>query len=1400
MTQDQSNRDQRQQIGFPEAAVLKELSEPIPGAKDHAIEVLLRQAKLAADLFLRFVIEIEPDQEVAVPRGRHFTEHPPRRRGPLGSPDPFPLRVVLGPRKFLQAVATRHGRPVLAAMISQMIQCHAVEIPAQVLGVGDFSPAEFLECRDSGVLKNVRGQLWIANTPQDQRAKTGIVAIDCRQVGNRVRYRRRDVRCRGHRCGCRVVVNTNHRSSISRNHETPQPAMNRHTAGRRLFVAIVMAGWAVPGTAANTSCTRALGAPAVAAGPLKTLGTEPAMASIALVPGHAYLIEVDERDNDALVEILDSKNEVMARADHPERRSGTRRAVVTALDSASLGVRVTGKEHANAAGTATVRAFDLATLRDRPDCLAIVKTLAAADADFAAGGEIARGHLASPAHSARDSFLRAAEGYSAAERALATSADQPLRGQTALALAAVQYFDLQDWAKTADWAKAAAEMLGPDDPYRRARAEALAAAAWIEIGSSAPAGRPVPGYGVHSTELLVRARSALQRLSRFHKQRGERYDAGLQLTNIGLTYLYEGRYPECVMASTTSSRLFGSMHEPLRRAQAWQNRALCLWGLGRLPEALRWFERSLADIGPEPYPSIFLASITNTALADYALGHFDESLRLYDRALAFTEKVQSQRDEAYCLYGIGVNYYALGDRERAREFLERSLAIRTVALDGRGRMATLRALATIDVEQGRVDDAITSDREALALAIAPSAIERIRIQLAAHTAAAGHRVEAKAQLDAVLSTGAKVDPLIHAEALLQHAVVLREMGQPREALADLAAARPRLHILGSVTEEFEADLEQARALRLLGQPHAALAAIERALGQADAVRLQTANPELRAQLQTPLRPAYDLKLALLWERYDHALAAGRHEEADTLAAAAFAAADASRAHSFADVAAQKYSPAVRRALASEFRRREELYRELSARRFALDARLDRSGSDDPRARHLIRDIAELERKVDTVNTVIATRTISIGAPARAGSERRVSLPPLPADTALVSYWLGSESAYAWVVSPTEIRWTLLPSPAVIADRVAAFHRSLRRLVDMPVESRLEDARALYELIIRPIEPWLSGVRQWVVVPDGALDYVPFAALRTRDTFVALQHDVALTPAAWVLDTNETRAQPHGRRGLLLVADPVYQADDPRLTAVQHAGVTPQAPAGRAMDPARRGYRRLPFTAQEAAQISAQFSPADVDQLIGLDATRDRLLSFDWSKYRFIHIATHGIVDAQVPELSALILGSYEASGNVVDGAVRVADLSLQTLKADVAVFSACDTALGKEVLSEGLVGIGSTTLARGARAVVASLWPVSDEIGARLMTEFYRHLLHDSMSAPAALGAAMRSVVSRDGSADPALWAAFQVSVVALGPGLSTRNAGTAEVPAYGQRRPLPWRRGGYAPSSSPPT
>src|SRR5437762_7982962 len=205
----EADRNDREQIGFPEAATLEELSEAMSRAKDHAIEVLLRQPKLATDSLLVLVVKVEADQHFPVPRNRHLLEHAARRPGPLRPPDPCPVGVVFGVPQILHGVGARGWRAVLAAMIPQVIESHAVKITAQILRVSDLSAAELLERRDSGVLQNVRGNLCIANPPQDQRPKTRIVAIDFRQLGNRVRYRRGEIGLRGKdRDGCRSEEHT----------------------------------------------------------------------------------------------------------------------------------------------------------------------------------------------------------------------------------------------------------------------------------------------------------------------------------------------------------------------------------------------------------------------------------------------------------------------------------------------------------------------------------------------------------------------------------------------------------------------------------------------------------------------------------------------------------------------------------------------------------------------------------------------------------------------------------------------------------------------------------------------------------------------------------------------------------------------------------------------------------------------------------------------------------------------------------------------------------------------------------------------------------------------------------------------------------------------------------------
>jgi len=175
-------------------------------------------------------------------------------------------------------------------------------------------------------------------------------------------------------------------------------------------------------------------------------------------------------------------------------------------------------------------------------------------------------------------------------------------------------------------------------------------------------------------------------------------------------------------------------------------------GLGRLPGGAA-LVRALAHgyRARKPYPGIFLASITNTALLPTTrLGHFDESLRLYDRrAFCLLAKGSGPgANEAYCLYGIGVKLLRAGRPDAAaREFLER------VARDSHGGARWARDAwphcgrwRPSTPNQGRVDDAIASDREALGLAVAPSAIERIRIQTGGpHRGPPGRLVEAKEQ-------------------------------------------------------------------------------------------------------------------------------------------------------------------------------------------------------------------------------------------------------------------------------------------------------------------------------------------------------------------------------------------------------------------------------------------------------------------------------------------------------------------------------------------------------------------------------------------------------------------------------------------------------------------------------
>jgi len=223
--------------------------------------------------------------------------------------------------------------------------------------------------------------------------------------------------------------------------------------------------------------------------------------------------------------------------------------------------------------------------------------------------------------------------------------------------------------------------------------------------------------------------------------------------------------------------------------------------------------------------------------------------------------------------------------------------------------------------------------------------------------------------------------------------------------------------------------------------------------------------------------------------------------------------------------------------------------------------------------------------------------------------------------------------------------------------------------------------------------------------------------------------------------------------MALLADPVFTTDDPRLRTAG-AGTQTQA----AKDSSRvsgSSFARLPWTRREAEVIAAEARGRDLLLALDFRANRDLATGADLGRYRILHFATHGVLDTQRPALSGLVLSQVDEQGRARDGYLRLHDVYRLRLSADLVVLSGCETALGKSLRGEGIVGLTRGFFHAGASQVLASLWPVRDRATAELMQRFYRALFRDRLPASAALRQAQIALWKEASWRDPYFWAAF---------------------------------------------
>ncbi|RMH15475.1 MAG: CHAT domain-containing protein [Acidobacteria bacterium] len=847
------------------------------------------------------------------------------------------------------------------------------------------------------------------------------------------------------------------------------------------------------------------------------------------------------------------------------------------------------------------------------------------------------------------------------------------------------------------------------------------------------------------------------------------------LDRLGYSHYRLGQWRQALDAYRRAADLFAAAGDRGALAYELTEAGRARAKLGDLDGAAADFERSLAL-------RLELGDRRGTAFAHHNLadvlhlrGENRRARESYDRALAIWEAEADPREMGTTLHNLGVLYAELGDYAAARDRLRRAEAAFIEAQSSRRLASTLNQLGKLHRRLGEPQVALDLLRRALELrreaddvagqASSLSELGRTYQDL-------GRREEALASYRRALAFLDRLD------RPRSRAKVLRYLGSLHHRRGDFAAAagayRRALDLARRLHEpasEAESLAGLAQAARRQGDFASARQALEQALEIAESLRLSVLAPSLRARYFATAQPYVDAYVDLLMELHRRQPSAG-HD------ARALEVADGARMRSLRDLLATSNGGALPAASSPLVRREAELKGEINRlegerqrllRLLEDGAEASRRAPIDARLTALDRSLRDLLLRLQDVRG-----EIRLERPAHAAltQPRRLSLKQiqqrvLGGNALLLTYRLGAERSYLWVVGGDSLASFELPPRAPIERAAVEVHRLLETSHRRTSQAAARQALcALAGHVLAPLAGHLAG-EHLLIVADGALDYVPFAALpRPRDlgscaTAVPLveDHPITYLPSASTLAAlRRGRGERPAPRGLLaVVADPVLNRRDPRLRSPAGAVRAGPEDATRAAAGACDALERLPFAGREAAAILALAPPAEGFQALGFDATKELVQGGVLRAYRFVHLATHGRLDAAHPELSGLVLACLDPTGQRRDGELRLHEIYDLELTAEMVVLSACQTALGEEIRGEGLWGLTRGFLHAGAARVMVSLWRVGDRGTAELMEHVYRALLDRGLSPAAALREAQLAMRRDPQWAAPYHWAGFLI-------------------------------------------
>ncbi|HMF57413.1 MAG TPA: CHAT domain-containing protein, partial [Pyrinomonadaceae bacterium] len=464
------------------------------------------------------------------------------------------------------------------------------------------------------------------------------------------------------------------------------------------------------------------------------------------------------------------------------------------------------------------------------------------------------------------------------------------------------------------------------------------------------------------------------------------------------------------------------------------------------------------------------------------------------------------------------------------------------------------------------------------------------------------------------------------------------------------------------------------------------------------------------------------------------------------------------------------------------------------------------------------DVSKLEAELETLSTEYdqIENQIRAGSPRYASltapqplSLAEVQQQVLDERTALLEYSLGEERSFLWVATQSSVSLFRLPARSAVNQQAQDFRAQLipprlqRRIVGIDVAANqtrglglsstpppsgadaaafVTASNALYNTAVQPAASTV-GDRRLLVVADGALNYIPFEALVTAGggadystlPYLIKTNEVVYAPSASVIAVVRKQSSRPTGHDVLLVADPVFNSLDPRASGA--AASPSQAADTRGLglqsaltdvagdqanaassNPQMKGLplARLNGTHDEALQISrlVTTSGGRAEVWEGLKASEDNMQTQSIKQYRVVHIATHGLLDAERPQFTGVVLSLIGNQNS--DGFLRTDEIFNLHLGSPLVMLSACETGLGRERRGEGVIGLTRAFMYAGAPTVGVSLWSVADQSTALLMTGFYKRLLTGQGESPSsAMRAAQLEMIQNKRYSAPFYWAPF---------------------------------------------